>query len=713
MRLPGVTPWVLLGLLALGVRTVAEESEWVRPYDAHLPGTELAGEPCRAVRVVGRTPQGLVPVAGAVVSTWTEDVAPTALRSRKLGEARTDEHGIANVTWSGGKPHHWIVEAPGWATSRDVWRGEGFSLGEMELEPGVTKRFRILGPLGEPLAGARVEVFLGCAHAPTLWKGATDEDGILSFADLPLHPDGFQIRVAAPGVRPIGQYWFPPARVGDGEHPPTLVARPGLAVSGVVVDPEGRPRKGVVVREIWHWRGPVDVTDTDGRFRLDGLQGDLPLGLYHPDGRFGDRPSAVVDAFVPDVPLRVTLRDDRPWDPGEGERRFGVDVDVRVRYTEEDGPCRGAPVTFVRLSDGFVVRGRTGGIGAGLFAAAVPPGEYRILAGGGFSGVEEGTATVRVPRSDAKPVEIVLELQPFVVGGDGVFGATFLRLQMPGNDKMPVPSYLPARVPAVVVVDDYQVFPFEPPRDGFRRVDIPERKPVLLPLHLELEDDEVSIEDAEATLGSQESEALDENGDWLGVTWAAGPMMLWLDAPGHQFERRELVIPTSPGRLDLGTIRLRRSEERVFRIVDSAGEPVPDAALRPELRGPTWRSASENDDGSFTVAVGPRPETWYASAEGWRLLRVRLTLESPTEIPFPGCRITIRVRDGEGRPVPAVGYVDESSFRAADGAHDLRGVPAGPHVILVGARGHAAQVHRMVLGDGEHRTIDVTLAPRR
>ena len=360
----------LLGALLLGGRPArtAPEAEWTRPYGPVLPGTEpVDAEGYRelvAVRVLGLGEDDPVPVAGARVSCWSEETEPEALRSHKLGEGVTDEHGIVNVRWPGDGPHpfHWVVEADGWA----VWHDAG--IGEcILLEPAVTHRLRVLDPLGRPAKGARVECFHGCPHAPALRVAVADETGAAVLPGLAASFGG-QLWIELPGAS-AGPYDLPSPRVGD-DAGPTLVLRLGRTASGVVTGPDGKPLTGIVVREIGYPRGPVTSTDEQGRFRLVGLDGGETIGFFHPDAPFDTRPSLTVAEFADDVPLRVVLRRDRPRAQAEGEARHRLDVRVLRRWPEEgtETMAYAVPVVLTRRADGSSNRrtvGLTGGVDRG------------------------------------------------------------------------------------------------------------------------------------------------------------------------------------------------------------------------------------------------------------------------------------------------------------------------------------------------------------
>jgi hypothetical protein len=715
-------PAVLLGgllLVSLGPGDVCsggDDAEWVRSYLPYLPDTvplNEQGQPTMlAIRVMTDDGVDTVPVAGASVSAWTEELKPTALESRKLGEGKSDEYGIANVTWKDGNPHHWVVEAPGRGTTR--WGGGPDGLACEDLLPeGVTKRVRLLGPMGDILVGAKVELFHGCPHSPTLRSGITDAKGIVVFEDLPEDPHAFQMRIDAPGVRSKSSYWlpWPRARVGEGDLPPTLVTEPGHDVEGQVLDPDGRPLAGIIVREILQWRGSVAMTDARGRFLLRGVGESCRIAFYHPDAPFGERPSALVLTFSADVPLRVVLRRDRPNDPANGEPRHTVDVEALVRWPKATMPGHFVPVTLTRLADGFTIRGGTGQIGWGFFTAQVPPGEYRITAGGGFSGMEAASETVSVPRADARTVRFVLERQsrPDIRGRWRTKEET-ASFRIPGAMSLKrTLSYLPANSRAALVLDGSRVFPFGPTKNGRREVVIPPSEVVEISARVRTEDETVESYDIEVN-----GTIVDWKGRWSAKVAWAGAYTVVATAPDHKTERRIIEIPPTPGKIDLGEILLRKSSYRTFSIVDAKGNPVLDADMTFDSSGSDFDHpwASKDDDGTFFITVGPRPDPWIVEGDGRYPTRVELSHTSPAEIRIPAGRVTVTIQDGAGKTLEPVGCLDALRFEVTDGVLDLRGVPDGPHTLILGARGHMGEVRRIVLKDGEHRRITTSLPPR-
>ena len=60
----------------------------------------------------------------------------------------------------------------------------------------------------------------------------------------------------------------------------------------------------------------------------------------------------------------------------------------------------------------------------------------------------------------------------------------------------------------------------------------------------------------------------------------------------------------------------------------------------------------------------------------------------------------------------ALSIVDAYRYEDPEGGIAVRGLPPGPHLVVVGARDHVGEVRRVVLKEGETRRLDVRLPPR-
>jgi protocatechuate 3,4-dioxygenase beta subunit len=162
------------------------------------------------------------------------------------------------------------------------------------LDPGQTLTGTILGPSGQPLAGAKVSG----RTALFFWH----------WPDEPLPTASFTVYGVRPGRPRVLRFLHDGERLagtlrinGDEKEPLTIKLEPWGIITGRVVDPDGLPVIGLyeamsITRGI-----PVDPaigtlpnrigqTDKDGRFRVEGLapglEYDLFIGLPTPGGNW-------------------------------------------------------------------------------------------------------------------------------------------------------------------------------------------------------------------------------------------------------------------------------------------------------------------------------------------------------------------------------------------------------------------------------------------
>jgi hypothetical protein len=192
-----------------------------------------------------------------------------------------------------------------------------------------------------------------------------------------------------------------------------------------------------------------------------------------------------------------------------------------------------------------------------------------------------------------------------------------------------------------------------------------------------------------------------------------------------RLEVDDVTIPVdlpadAPGLKDLGVIP-GRDAVRVVRILRADGTPV-----TPEECGGVTPVFAPGEEESF-VDTGPdgmvrippvpgeillvvRPSDGFSLAD--LPFRVKLPARGPDVVKLPGGRISGDIRDPEGRAVPAVVYVDGYRFEAEEGRFDVGTVAAGPHVVIVGAEGRVGEARRILLADGESRSLSLDLPAR-
>ncbi|MBN2489375.1 MAG: carboxypeptidase regulatory-like domain-containing protein [Planctomycetes bacterium] len=725
MKPPRVATAILLLLAATTLLGPArEEEESVTPYLPYLPGTEPLDD--SGARLLGAIfvaeaprPGSVRPIAGARVQGFTEDGRPVAITSRLVSEATTDEFGIANVPNGPEPADHWLIDAAGFGVVHHFGNLESFDVQPFLLRVTGDRRLRVLDPFGEPLAGARVELLLGCPHSPAARVATTDREGLAVLADV--SDEGWELWILADGIAP-GPYGLP-ATPCAGE-PPALLTGYGATARGLVVNAAGEPLAGVVVRELDYPRGPVTTTDAKGRFVLAGLSGSTPIGLFAPDEPFGDRPGSVVRTFAEDVPLRITLRDDRPTSLADGEPRYRVDVVVSERYAVEKGGLTTeethavqAPIRLVRLDDGLTFR-----ILHRELPLEIPPGPYRVTAGGGFSEYAPVSVDARLPLAGGAPLEItVQDRQPWLrIEADPGLAAAMAELRIPGGTRElrsphhPGLIQLPAAARAVLVVEEPRtlVFPV-PPSTGEVRVAkcvLPEPTVILLrvrdaagkPLAAEVS----TWPDVDEPIG------IADDGRVRIETRAAGSVTLHIRAPHHVEREVELVLPDRTARIDLGEIVLERDPSPTSRLraVTAAGEPAAGAVF--VVEGIPGGPAETDAEGLAEVSLPPAPVEAEIRVEGSLPLPVTLSRDGPTDFRLPGGSLSLRIRNAGAEPLDAVVYLDSHAFECSGGELVIRGLTAGPHTLLVGARGYVGEVRRLSLAQDEARTLAITLPAR-
>jgi hypothetical protein len=648
-----------------------------------------------------------VPVSGARVSCWTEDVRPTALASRLVAETKTDAFGLAELRVPARESFHWMVDADGWGIHHE-YGGAGTVDGECVTltERGTDRRVRVLGPFGRPLAGARIEMLLGCPHSPAARVATTDADG---YATLPNVVDsGWELWIVAPGVKPRSYALPEPTTNGA---PPVILTDPGGTATGVVLDAQGKPVEGAVVRELDGFRGPVTATAADGTFTLHGLSGKAEIGVFVPGSPHGRRPDAVARAFTEGVPLRFRLREDRPTSLGDGEGRHRLDL-----VLEKTGSF--VPLRFVRLSDGLTLTRESG-----LWPNSVdlPPGDWRITAGGGFSYEAAVTVEALVPTPNAVPLVLKMGTNQgaFGVRPDAVARAKTGkgRLRIAGFEKEirldGIEWLAPDVGAALVLTEPYgRTVPVPANEKGQRFLELPPPEENVVRFRLvDLHGKPVGFSyEADATVEVEPG----EDGAWILRTHRVGDLALTLEATGHLLGELEIVLPMPPSETDLGTVVLRPETDlvaRTFHVLRADGSPAPGAHFVPvdERTGEVeWGEAGEMSvQISEDVPVELR-------VEGHLPLPVVLTRGGPTVLRLPAGRLAIRVQGAKGEPVEADVWVDGWPVEDLDedDEHEIEGVPDGKHMLIVTAEGHRTATIAVDLKKGERRSLVVRLAPR-
>jgi RNA polymerase sigma factor (sigma-70 family) len=193
---------------------------------------------------------------------------------------------------------------------------------DIALQPGQTRTGTVVGPDGEPLAGACVAGLTPVPHFRPPSISATEpvkEPGLKTadFIVLGLSPRKGRTLVFFHPEKKLGK--LQPVR-GDETGALTVRLGPLGAVTGRVLDAEGRPWAGLTVRveltrlitaykdlpwELLQNLGPTmelkTTTDRDGKFHLDGLLPGLKYNLVVSEGEL--KPGVTIAYYQEDLPI--------------------------------------------------------------------------------------------------------------------------------------------------------------------------------------------------------------------------------------------------------------------------------------------------------------------------------------------------------------------------------------------------------------------------
>lgn len=156
---------------------------------------------------------------------------------------------------------------------------------ELVVRPGPAIEGRALDADGVPLVGARIEARVESDGPSFLGRRSarTDEDGRFVVRDA--GDRKYEVRVVA-DIRHRGLRTIAPVTTRAGEPPIELRGTLETRLSGVVVDPTGRPLANVLLRARAHpyrslglWTEPTVATDEQGRFEFTGLPPDVQWKL--------------------------------------------------------------------------------------------------------------------------------------------------------------------------------------------------------------------------------------------------------------------------------------------------------------------------------------------------------------------------------------------------------------------------------------------------
>lgn len=280
------------------------------------------------------------PIADAEVFLVAESNTPIAGEFWFSHSGRSDADGFVRIPRpNGDRGWHWQV-------MRHATRGVAVRSSYVEPVWRIGRTFdvplEILGPDGQPAAGASVGFCGGCGHSPDVATAVADANGFAVLRGIDPKQDIRDLYVQHPGLH----FYYDSVDWRPGEPPMVVRCGYGPAQTGRVVDHEGEPVAGAFVRGGGKHRGPWGRTAADGAFTILGAEPDeSPFQVVTQDGR---EVWFSVDAADP-YPITMRLPDPAGDDPTEGVVEVATNVPRetatrRVRLVVDGAPADGVDV---------------------------------------------------------------------------------------------------------------------------------------------------------------------------------------------------------------------------------------------------------------------------------------------------------------------------------------------------------------------------------
>lgn len=613
------------------------------------------------------------PIEGAVVRGYAEQTGENAATvNALLCILRTDALGIATARLNTEAlvASHWTVTAKGYRPYADFagyWPPE-----RVELAAATPMAVRVLDAWGRPAAGADVEGFTGCPHAPAVIRGRTDPAGLFRAEDG--MPEALNLWVRAEGCE-TGREDLRPV---FGDEADAVVLDPGITVRGSVRDPDGAPLAGAIVRSAGYPRGPATLCDGDGRFTLAGVERGRGLKVFHPVFEPGDHEVHLVERVTEDVPLDLVLG-------LAGLVRPAGRARLEIRTRDLGGKAATALRLLVIGTDGVASAATTDAEGAVTFH--VPPGAYRVRGDDPFAPFEVAEVRTEVPPNGGTVLELAVFARPRLrVEGDvpeDLGAALVVGGAVRGVGDEPV--WLPADAPAVLRLSDdgayVQVVPVGPAVEGVRTAVV--RVPPAHRIRLAGAgvDDEGSCRLAPAAFPAARRSLEVRNGV-LSIR-RSGRFLLPIESQDDGPDRLVALDlpPLATGAVER-VIDLAKdgqpdeSEGRATLVVTMAdGSPVPPM----DVSGNRWRTS-----GARSPVEVSAPDSVLVSPKG-PIQPMRVTVSRPGErkVVFPTGGFDLRTVNAAGDPIGASVLIDGVTHDAPEGTLALRGLGAGAHAVVV------------------------------
>ncbi len=608
--------------------------------------------------------------------------------------------------------------------------------------------------LDRPVSGATIGArnSATCGHMPDQRVVVTGLDGRAVVPDVAPsegqdYANSWECWVVHPSIESDYRYLE-----FSSHHGPVQIFRHGPSdpVEGTIVDAEGKPAVGVHVGHMGAHRGPWTRTNSQGWFRLEGAPPGARLTVDSPGS-----PSGTEERWFTAPPPGFP-RTFRMPPPGSAMSvPVTHPVKVLLRDSTSQQPIVGdVPLVAVRDVDGFTTD-------EGF--EALPSGTWTLLAGGGASPWRPTRATLVV---DAGPASIVLDVArnpDLRIEFSGDPATASVELVTASGVRQVTPEELTARVVPAPVDEEcafrvayggrdkhpetylwlYTAVPKEARGEDAAPVRIANPAPVRIAASLAGPDGKP----VPGWLASDLASLLEGAtfASWIPETpaaltpevpvYAEGHVDLLAIPEGSTLKPRVVHVTLPPhalegGRVDAGVVRLLPRGDTRLTVLARDGTPA-DYEFLQIVRGHAVRTwfRGEDDEPVCDPRLDPLApgDVVEVLRPAWRkcfLPPIRQRLEGPGPWTIrndrPERSILVDPVDEGGKPLDATLVVDGTpvsteAYTDEDGKRrpfEVAGLGAGPHRIALSAKDRLTRLWRVVLKEGERRTLSGVLRSR-
>ena len=301
-----------------------------------------------------------LPIQGATVELWTEEIDALHHGFFRVGEARTGIDGhYAVKSYSGSaRGEKMRLMAPGYLTRSTTPHDVNIELFPIGEEP---FQLRVLDTSGRPIAGACVTSTLSCSHDVPAFEVRTDALGVARCFEFGLQDEIPELRLRARGHAAIEYLDSDDALLTPGQPKTVYLPRREPTAVRIVYGEDAAPLADTAIYVIDDECYHVERTDKEGVLRLDTRYGNGELGIYvlqAPQNRH-------IAHCIPLSERTITLRpggNDWPEDLPLGRivvERGGQPIDVYLHHEDgwADSFSRGDEPREFPAGKGFVLIG--------------------------------------------------------------------------------------------------------------------------------------------------------------------------------------------------------------------------------------------------------------------------------------------------------------------------------------------------------------------